>query len=304
MAAPSLTYTLTNGSTADASQVMQNFNDLLNGITDGTKDLSISALTCAGTATLNGHVNIGNSSADDLTITASLASAIPVKTTASYDIGSSTLGIRALYFGRNSQTVNLVGSSSMSATWTMTLPVTAGTAGYALITDGNGVTSWSKEQIGTATNDNATAGYVGEVITSSAMSTTTTVTADTELDVTGASITLTAGNWRIYYGAACRIIDNSGSGTTVFGRVRVTDSSNTLVSGSTSFFGGHLGASEALYFQVTNSVDVKIASSTTYKLRLTGSRSTATGDAIFRVADAGVLTGTDNEAYFYAVRVR
>jgi hypothetical protein len=142
MAAPSLTYSLTNGSTADASQVMQNFNDLLNGITDGTKDLSISALTCAGTASLNGHVNLGNSSADDLIILASLAGSIPIKTTNSYDIGSSTLGLRALYFGANSQTVNVKASSSMSATWTMTLPVTAGTSGYLLQTDGAGVTSW------------------------------------------------------------------------------------------------------------------------------------------------------------------
>lgn len=143
MAAPSLTYTLTNGSTADATQVQQNFSDLLNGITDGTKDLSISALTCAGTATLNGHVNLGNSSADDLTITASLASTLPIKTTNTYDIGTSTIGLRALYLGANSQTVNIKGSSSMSATWTMTLPVNAGTNNYVLATNGSGVTSWT-----------------------------------------------------------------------------------------------------------------------------------------------------------------
>lgn len=143
MAAPSLTYTLTNGTTADASQVQQNFNDILNGITDGTKDLSISALTCAGTATLNGHVNLGNSSADDLTITASLASTIPIKTTNTYNIGSSTLGLAGIYFGANSQTARIIGSGSMSATWTLTLPVSAGTANYLLITDGSGVSSWS-----------------------------------------------------------------------------------------------------------------------------------------------------------------
>jgi hypothetical protein len=143
MAAPSLTYTLTNGQTADATQVMQNFNDLLNGITDGTKDLSISALTVAGTATLNGAINLGNASADDITVTGSLASTIPVKTTASYDIGSSTLGLRSIYIGANSQSVRLLGSASMSATWTLTLPVTAGTANYMLLTDGAGVTSWS-----------------------------------------------------------------------------------------------------------------------------------------------------------------
>lgn len=97
MAAPSLTNTLTNGSTADASQVMQNFNDLLNGITDGSKDLSISALTCAGTATLNGNVAIGNSSADTLTVTASLASGIVPDATGTRSLGSSALGFLDLY---------------------------------------------------------------------------------------------------------------------------------------------------------------------------------------------------------------
>lgn len=144
MASPSLTYTLTNGTTADASQVMQNFNDLLNGITDGTKDLSISALTAAGTATLNGHVNLGNSSSDDLTITASLASTLSIKTTNSYNVGDSTRGLASIYFGANSQTVRILGSSSMSATWTMTLPTTAGTSNYALTTNGSGVTSWTQ----------------------------------------------------------------------------------------------------------------------------------------------------------------
>lgn len=108
--------------TADASQVMQNFNDILNGVSDGTKDLSINALTVAGTATLNGAINLGNSSADDITVTGSLASTIPIKTTNSYDIGSSTLGLRALYFGANSQTTKIQGSSSMAATYTLTLP--------------------------------------------------------------------------------------------------------------------------------------------------------------------------------------
>jgi hypothetical protein len=97
MAAPSLTYSLTNGTTADASQVQQNFNDIINGISDGTKDLSLSALTLAGTLTANGHVNLGNSSADDLTITASLASDLVPKTTGTYSVGSASLGFLGLY---------------------------------------------------------------------------------------------------------------------------------------------------------------------------------------------------------------
>lgn len=132
MAAPSLTYTLTNGTTADASQVMQNFNDLLNGITDGTKDLSINALTCAGTATLNGHINLGNSSSDDLTITASLAATLPIKTNTSFDVGSSTKGLQALYLGGTSTFTGKIASATLSASRVWTVPETAADASFLM----------------------------------------------------------------------------------------------------------------------------------------------------------------------------
>ena len=73
MPAPSVTYTFSNGTTADATQVNQNFSDLVNGITDATKDLSIANLTVAtaltasgtlavtSTSTLSGNVTINNS---------------------------------------------------------------------------------------------------------------------------------------------------------------------------------------------------------------------------------------------------
>lgn len=144
MAAIAVTYTFSNGTTADATQVSQNFTDIINGLSDGTKDISVSAGTFAGNVSISGNTTIGNASGDDLTVTASLASSIPIKTTNSYDIGSSSLGLRALYFGANSQTVKIQGSSSMSATWTLTLPVTAGTDGYYLKTNGSGVSSWSE----------------------------------------------------------------------------------------------------------------------------------------------------------------
>jgi hypothetical protein len=143
MASPSVTYTFSNGTVASATEVNQNFTDIINGITDGTKDLSISALTVAGNATFNGNVTVGNAAADDFTVTASLASTIPVKTTASFDIGSSLVGLLSMYLGRNSQTLRLIASASMSATWTLTFPTTAGTNNYALTTDGSGTTSWT-----------------------------------------------------------------------------------------------------------------------------------------------------------------
>jgi hypothetical protein len=70
MASPSVTYTFTNGTTADASQVNQNFSDLISAMTDGSKSFSIDALTCAGVFTANGNSVIGNASSDTCSITA------------------------------------------------------------------------------------------------------------------------------------------------------------------------------------------------------------------------------------------
>lgn len=156
MASPSVTYTFSNSTVADATQVNQNFTDIINGVTDGTKDLSISALTAAGNVNFNGNTTIGNSSGDDLTITASLASSVAIKTTNTYDIGTSSLGLRAIYFGANSQTVNIKGSASMSATWTFTLPVSAGTSTYVLQTDGSGVGSWVSKTVLSVTSKTTT----------------------------------------------------------------------------------------------------------------------------------------------------
>jgi hypothetical protein len=139
MANPAVTYTFANSTVADATQVNQNFTDLINGMTDGTKDFSISALTCAGTATLNGNVNLGNASGDDLTITASLASTISIKTTNSYDIGSATLGLRSIYFGSSGGafSTRVIGGAAASS-YTLTLPTTGGTIGQFPVTNGSG----------------------------------------------------------------------------------------------------------------------------------------------------------------------
>lgn len=143
MSFPSVTYTFSNGSTADASQVNQNFTDLINGISDTTKDISVSALTAASTATLNGNTILGNSSSKTVTFNASLASTIPISANNSYNIGSSTLGLASVYLGSaGGFTTRLV--SAATASWTLTLPVTAGTANAWLTTNGSGTTSWAR----------------------------------------------------------------------------------------------------------------------------------------------------------------
>jgi hypothetical protein len=202
MASPSYTYSLSNGNTADASQVMQNFNDILNGVTDSTKDLSISALTCAGTATLNGNVNLGNSSSDDLTITASLASTLAIKTNNSYDIGSSTLGLRKIFLGNGGvgATCDIV-SASHATTREYTIPDCGAAANFVMTQVAqtiSGVKTFDGQLIakGTATNDSASAGYIGELIVGSLVrSSATALTTGTAKTVV--SISLTAGDWDI-----------------------------------------------------------------------------------------------------------
>jgi len=195
MAGPSVTYTFTNSTTADAGEINTNFSDLLNAMSDGTVDLSISALTCAGTVSLNGDINLGNGSTDDLTINASLASSILIKTTESYDIGSATLGLAGIYLGGNSETVRLIASASATATYTITLPVDAGVKGQVAQNSGSGALIWVPGQTDIkATGDAAYTildndGY-RTIVTDTTMTAARTVTLPTAADNTDRIITI------------------------------------------------------------------------------------------------------------------
>jgi hypothetical protein len=127
-------YTLTNGTAADADQVQGNFSAVKNGVTDSSTDISVAAATVSstlavtGAATFNGAVTLGNATNDDVTVTGSLASSIPIKTTNSYDVGSATLGLRAAYFGQSggANTAKLQ-APSLTSDVTLTLPNRTGT---------------------------------------------------------------------------------------------------------------------------------------------------------------------------------
>lgn len=242
MTSPSVTYTLSNGATADATQLNQNFTDLINGITDGTKDLSISALTCAGTATLNGHVNLGNSTADDLTITASLASTLSIKTTNTYNIGSATLGLAGAYFGTSStQTARIVATSTLASSRTYTL-LDAGAAANFVLSEGtatiNGTKTFGGQLIakGTATNDSAASGYIGEelfasLVTSLGTGLTTNTVSNVFNGGNTVTITLTAGDWDISGGVQ---FVTASAGTVSRLEFSVSKTSGTMADSSTT----------------------------------------------------------------------
>lgn len=165
-----MTYSFLNGTAADASSVNTNFTDLIQGTSDGTKDFNISALTAAGVATLNGNVILGSASGDDLTINASLAASIPIKTTRTYDIGSADLGLRILYLGMNStHTIALQApSSGASADYSLTLPPTTGTIyDVPYSSDAASTLLWKKDS---ALATNASGGTSGVTLTTSSTS--------------------------------------------------------------------------------------------------------------------------------------
>lgn len=140
MPAPSVTYSFSNGTAADATQVNQNFTDIINGLSDGTKDLTVAALITNGNVTFNANLTVGNSSSDDLTVNASLASSIPIKTNASFNFGDATHGLAGFYLGNSTFTTKL--ATAATSSWTFTFPATAGTVGKTLINTGSGATTW------------------------------------------------------------------------------------------------------------------------------------------------------------------
>lgn len=146
MPAPTVTNTFTNFTTADPSQVNQNFTDILNALTDGTKDFSISAFTCTGNVSFQGNVILGNASGDDISVTGSLASSIPIKNNNSFSIGSSTLGLSGIYLGApSSRTTKLMAHQSLGASNTLTFPNGNGNASELLSTDGAGNLLWAPQ---------------------------------------------------------------------------------------------------------------------------------------------------------------
>lgn len=121
MASPSVTWTFTNGTTSDATQVNTNFTDIINGLTDGTKDLHIAALNTEGACSFDGAVTLGDTSADDLTVNGSIASHVLFKTGATYNLGASTSGPLSIYLGNSNKTTRLM-AGTIGTSWTLTLP--------------------------------------------------------------------------------------------------------------------------------------------------------------------------------------
>jgi hypothetical protein len=115
MANITVTHTFVNGTTADGTEINTNFSDIVNGTSDGTKDFSINALTCAGTATLNGNVVLGNATGDTITPNGRFAADIDPSADNARDLGASGLAFKAVYSYDFFASTGAVGTPSIAA---------------------------------------------------------------------------------------------------------------------------------------------------------------------------------------------
>ncbi len=218
----------------------------------------------------------------------------------------------------------VAGGSTASSTLTLQSTTGNGTSDRVLVKVGNNgaVTGLAIETDGTSTigntakiasnnylgtqivgktdGANVVTGYVGEVVDAGALSNTAcNATSNVETDVTGASITLSAGTWQIFYSTTIDYTTAASSGNNGYTSIFITDSANT-----------HIGRSERSAFCITRAAAtnditacaaataiVKITASTTYKLRIKKIDVSGTGSGSLVVSTGN----TDNN--FYAVRI-
>lgn len=184
-----MTYTFTNGSTSDATQVNTDFTDIINALTDGSADLSIGTLTAAGAVTFNGNVALGNASADDITFTGSVESHIPFGTNATYDIGAATLGPRSIYLGNGTKSTRII-AGTVGTSWTFTLPNDVSATGQGLIFNSSGTAEFRYEDKFTASKTSDYTATGDETIIPCAPAASMTITLPAASTMTGKSLTI------------------------------------------------------------------------------------------------------------------
>lgn len=264
MASPSVTYTFTNSTTADATQVNQNFTDLINAMSDGTKDHSIAALTAANTVTANGALVLNGNTTFG---TGSFGSSLAFGANTSYDVGAATLGPRSIYLGGTSTFTLRLKAPTLSGSYTVTLPAAAPGSNQVLQMDSSG---------------NITTRSVGQQISSSCSGFTTT--SASFVDVTNLTVTITTTGRPVMV-----LLQSDGSGNLAFlstSKSAATSLSNfKILRASTEIARYQIEASATGASATTNEVpassililDTPSAGTYTYKLQAqSGDSSTTT----------------------------
>jgi hypothetical protein len=183
------------------------------------------------------------------------------------------------------------GSNALGTVWSGALQVTGAlTASGGIVGKTDGV----------AVAD----GYVGQTKNAQCTATTTITTSDTDTDITGMSIELTRGIWLIGYNVSAELYNNTGSTVGMFGRTRITDSSNSALANTEALIGvSNIAAGTNSIHSITRQIPIIVAATTTYKVR--GAKANlGTSLAIFPSSGLiSALTDPDNSSNIWAVRI-
>lgn len=153
---------------------------------------------------------------------------------------------------------------------------------------------------GTPTNDNASAGNVGEYVQASVSSNQSgSTTIATYTDVSGASITLTPGDWDISVQGSIAITSATGSGSTAaLAHLVLADASNNILSSSIGGFSNETTPNTMTPFSFIHRVSIN--SSTTYKVRFAALSNTGSPT----IGGIQVIANTGRPLLIRARRVR
>jgi hypothetical protein len=196
-----------------------------------------------------------------------------------------------IYSGTGAQHLTQFNFTNSAATRTVTFPDLTGTvalSGASQDVSFNSV-SWSdttKGIVGTTTNNDASSGYVGEYL-SATNSTGTTVNNNTATDIT--TISLTAGDWDVYYLLNC-LPANTNVFNLLYTGISPTSVTIDVLSGAATWFGSFTGDGGSVLV-LNGSRRVSISTTTTYYL------------ISFHSSSAGTTTTTD-KGTIWARRVR
>lgn len=126
---------------------------MINGYTDGTKDLTMSALTANGAFVANGTTTLGNATGDDVVVTGRVAADFDPKTASTYDMGDATQLWKGIYGMDAFMSIGAVGTPSHTfSTDTDTGMWSAGANTLNFATGGTDALSISSGQVATFLN--------------------------------------------------------------------------------------------------------------------------------------------------------
>lgn len=264
MAFISVSNTFSNGTTADATQVNTNFSDIIAGLSDGTKDISISALTVAGTATLNGNMVFGNAAGDTITVTGTPTFA----TQLSAALGSASAPAYSFTGDLNT------GMYSSGAD--LLELVTGGTARVQLgaSTGTLGSTSYPFYMFGRIDGASPTTGTIGQYMES--VQSTATTTGPKNIYGDGTELAITKGEWDLSAACDWGLADASSVTAVIIGISTTSgNSSSGLTFGNNAFSapGPTASADVPLYVPAYR---VSVSTTTTYYLKLRTNYTTGT----------------------------